>query len=43
VRRRSFALIFVYDETIALLKSLGAEASATPRTDIAASPDSRVN
>jgi hypothetical protein len=30
------------DDTIALLKSLGAEVSA-PRTDIAASPDNRVN
>jgi len=31
------------DETIALLKSLGAAASPAPRTDIAASPDNRVN
>ena len=31
------------DDTIALLKSLGAEASAPPRTDIAASSDNRVN
>ena len=31
------------DDTIVLLKSLGAEPSPTPRTDIAASPDDRVN
>jgi len=31
------------DDTIALLKSLGAEASPAPRTDIAASSDNRVN
>ena len=31
------------DETIALLKSLGAGASPAPGTDIAASPDNRVN
>jgi ankyrin repeat protein len=31
------------DETIALLKSPGADASPVPRTDIAASPDNRVN